>query len=194
MKNLLKIKGLVYFLLLLSCKHPESKADERYYVNSDKTKTEVANEPTYKVIGVKDGDTFSVLMDGEEQTVRFAHIDCPEKKQAFGNKAKQFVSDMCFGTNVSLIYNKKNKYDRNKRLIAEIILEDGRNLNKELVKNGLAWHFKKYSDSEEYAALENEARKNKIGVWTEKNPIAPWAWRKLSKAEKLRITQSVATP
>ena len=66
-------------------------------------------------------------------------------------KTKQFVSDMCFGSYITLIVNEKNKLDRNKRLIAEIILDDGRNLNKELVKNGLAWHFKKYSDNYEYA-------------------------------------------
>lgn len=135
----------------------------------------------YKVIGVKDGDTISLLIDGKEQTVRFAHIDCPEKKQPFGTKAKQFVSDACFRTYVTLVINEKNKYDRNKRLIAEVILEDGRNLNKELVKNGLAWHFKKYSDSKEYDQLEKTARKNKIGLWIEPAPIAPWDWRKQKK-------------
>lgn len=80
-----------------------------------------------------------------------------------------------------MIITFKNKQDRNKRLIAEVILEDGRNLNKELVKNGLAWHFKKYSDSEEYAQLETEARNKKIGLWSEPNPIAPWDWRKPKK-------------
>ncbi|HMR17935.1 MAG TPA: thermonuclease family protein [Sphingobacterium sp.] len=133
----------------------------------------------YKVVGVKDGDTFVVLMEGREQVVRFAHIDCPENKQPFGNNAKQFVSDLCFGTYVTLIHD--NDYDRNKRLIAEVLLEDGRNLNKELVKNGLAWHFKRYSDSDEYAKLEAEARSRQIGVWSEPNPIAPWDWRKPKK-------------
>lgn len=139
------------------------------------------NKTSYKVIGVKDGDTIVLLIDGKEQTVRFAHIDCPEKKQAFGTKAKQFVSDACFGKYVTLIINDKNKYDRNKRLIAEVILENGKNLNKELVKNGLAWHFKKYSDSEEYDQLEKTARSKKIGIWNESNPIAPWDWRKQKK-------------
>ncbi|MGC4231467.1 MAG: thermonuclease family protein [Niabella sp.] len=135
------------------------------------------NEQTdYKVIGIKDGDTFVLLMNGKEQVVRLAHIDCPEKKQPFGNKAKQYASDACFGKQVTLVHNKK--YDRNKRLIAEIILHDGRNLNKELVKNGLAWHFKRYSYIESYAKLEATARKNRIGLWADKNPIAPWSWRR----------------
>ncbi len=142
------------------------------------TETTIHDKTGYKVIGVKDGDTIVILMDSTEQTVRFAHVDCPEKKQPFGTKAKQFVSDKCFGTYVTLIIDEKNKYDRYKRLIAEIVLEDGENLNKELVKNGLAWHFKKYSESEEYAELEEQARANQIGVWSEPNPIEPWEWRK----------------
>lgn len=173
--------ALILVFIISGCNHPESKNFERFSHHENSTEASRENEQDvtgYKVIGVKDGDTFVILVDGKEQTVRFAHIDCPEKKQPFGNKAKQFVSDMCFGTYVKLEINEKNKFDRNKRLIAEIILADGRNLNKELVRNGLAWHFKKYSKSEEYVELENEARNNKIGIWSEPNPIAPWEWRK----------------
>ncbi|MCH5718559.1 thermonuclease family protein [Niabella hibiscisoli] len=115
-------------------------------------------------------------MNGQEQVVRLAHIDCPEKKQPFGNKAKEFVSQQSFGKQVSLVH--QYKYDRNRRLIAEVILADGRNLNKELVKNGLAWHFKKYSDDKVYAALEEKARKAGIGLWKERGAVAPWEWRR----------------
>jgi endonuclease YncB( thermonuclease family) len=72
----------------------------------------------------------------------------------------------------------EGKKDRYKRIIAEIILQDDTNLNKELVKNGLAWHFKKYSDNQEYSELEISARDKKIGIWSEPNPTAPWDWRK----------------
>src|SRR5690606_27025415 len=111
-------------LCLTSCNHPESKEYERHNVfqSSFSENTTPEQKTGYKVIGIKDGDTFVLLIDGKEQTVRFAHIDCPEKKQPFGTKAKQFVSDLCFGTSVTLLINQKNKYDRNKRLIAEIIL------------------------------------------------------------------------
>ena len=135
-----------------------------------------AGQPVYMVIAIKDGDTFDLLIDGRGQTVRLAHIDCPEKKQPFGNRAKQFASDMCFGKYVAL--NHENRYDRSKRLIAEVILPDGINVNKALVKNGLAWHFKKYSGNEDYARLEREARMNKAGLWAGAAPIAPWDWRK----------------
>lgn len=185
MKNLFIIP---IFVLLLGCDHPESKEYDRENDKVASTLLESENnssENGYKVIGVKDGDTFVVLIDGKEQVVRFAHIDCPEKKQPFGNKAKQFVSAMCFGKYVTLIHN--NKFDRNKRLIAEVILENGANLNKELIKNGLAWQFKKYSKDNNYAALELEARQNKIGLWSVSEPIAPWEWRKDERTANTRF-------
>lgn len=140
------------------------------------TGTNEQDQPGYKIIKVKDGDTFVVLMDGKEQVVRLSHIDCPEKKQAFGSKAKPFASSLCFGKYITLIH--ENKFDRNKRLIAEIIIEDGRNINKEMVKQGLAWHYKKCSDNDEYAQLEITARTNSTGLWSEPEPVAPWNWRK----------------
>lgn len=128
-----------------------------------------------KVVAVKDGDTIEILADGKTIKIRFAHIDCPEKKQPYGTKAKSFTSDHCFGQTVKVIHN--NEYDRYKRLIAEIINENGENVNQELVKAGLAWHFKKYSTDTVYANLEIQARMKKTGVWSEENPIAPWDWR-----------------
>ena len=133
---------------------------------------------TAKVVGVKDGDTFVVLNEKKEIVVRLEHIDAPEKNQPFGNKAKQFASDFCFGKTVVVIGN--GKKDRNGRWIGEIFFKN-QNLGKELVRNGLAWHYKRYSKSENYADMEMEARKNKRGLWKEKEPIAPWEWRKFKK-------------
>lgn len=128
-----------------------------------------------KVIGVKDGDTYVVLYHQIQITIRLAHVDCPEKKQTFGMKAKLFGSNLCFGKQV--IIKTDGTKDRNGRWIAEIFI-DGKCLNKELVKNGLAWHFKKYSKNAEYAELEAVARVNKVGLWSDGNAIAPWVWRK----------------
>lgn len=137
---------------------------------------------TAKVVGVKDGDTFVVLNEKKEIVVRLEHIDAPEKNQPFGNKAKQFASDFCFGKTVVVIGN--GKKDRNGRWIGEIFFKN-QNLGKELVRNGLAWHFKRYSKSENYADLEAAARKKKIGLWRDKDPVAPWNWRK-SKLKKVQ--------
>ena len=62
-------------------------------------------------------------------------------------------------------------------MISVIINSSGENINKELVKAGLAWHYKKYSTENEYAKLEIEARKNRVGLWSEGNPTPPWDWR-----------------
>lgn len=169
----------VVTFIFFGCNHPESSNYKRYkesYIKEENKSSLRVESIGYKVIGIKDGDTFVVLIDGKEQVVRLEHIDCPEKKQPFGTKAKKFASDLCFAQYVKL--NHKNKYDRNKRLLAEVILLNGVNINKELVNNGLAWHFKKYSDNQEYAELEIKARQNKVGVWSEPNPTAPWDWRK----------------
>ena len=75
-----------------------------------------------KVTGIKDGDTYKVFFNGSEQTIRLAHIDCPEKRQPFGGKAKQFASDICFGKYV--VVKSEGKKDRYNRIIAKIILQD----------------------------------------------------------------------
>ncbi len=157
--------------------------------NYNITQQSVPVQNTYKVIGVKDGDTIEVLMNGKGETVRLAHIDCPEKKQPFGNNAKQFVSDLCFGKMVVVL--PQEKPDRYGRIIAEIILPDGRYLNKELVKNGLAWHFKKYSNSKEYADLEIQAKAKKVGLWSDPYAMAPWVWRKPNLRNERALQQKL---
>lgn len=131
---------------------------------------------TGKVIGIKDGDTVVVLDSLNLQTtLRLAEVDCPEKSQPFGTKAKQFTSDQ--------IYRKQIKYvvtdiDRYGRSIAMIYYDDDKYLSAELIKKGLAWHYKRYSISEELANFENSARLQKVGLWFEKKPIEPWEWRR----------------
>jgi len=131
-----------------------------------------------KVIAVKDGDTIEVLYENNAVMVRLAHIDCPEikKHQPFGQAAKQFTSNICFGQLVTV--ENEGKFDRYKRIIAVIINNKNENVNKALVKAGLAWHFLKYSTDTSYDALEAIARQNKMGLWTDENPTPPWQWRK----------------
>ncbi len=135
-----------------------------------------------KVIGVKDGDTVVLFFQNQPITVRLEHIDCPEKNQPFGAKAKKFVSEFCFGKTVTLISN--GKRDRNGRWIGEIFYNN-QNLGKELVRNGLAWHFKRYSKNQNYAELEIIAKQKKVGLWQEENPVAPWNWRDYKKGKLL---------
>lgn len=132
-----------------------------------------------KIIGVKDGDTVEGLYYQFPINIRLEHIDAPEKRQPFGTKSKEKLSDLCFGKNVTIISKGRNgNYDSRGRLISEIILEDGTNVNKEMVKSGLAWHYKKYSSNLEYARLEELATKNKVGLWSDPNAVSPWSYRK----------------
>ena len=132
-----------------------------------------------KVIGVKDGDTVEVLYYQLPIVIRLEHIDAPEKKQPFGTVSKQKLSDLCFGKTVTILSRgKKGNYDSRGRMIAEILVDNKLNVNKEMLKSGLAWHYKKYSSSTEYAQLENAAKKSKTGLWRDKNPIAPWNFRR----------------
>jgi len=132
---------------------------------------------TAKVIRILDGDTMEVLYQNTPIKIRLAHIDCPEKrrKQPFGNNAKIALSDLCFGQNVTI---QAQKYDRYTRLIAVVINSRKQTVNQEMVKKGMAWHFKKYSTNPLYAKLEIEARRNKVGLWKDANPTPPWEWRK----------------
>lgn len=137
-----------------------------------------------KVIGVKDGDTFEILYDGQPERVRLAEIDCPEKSQPFGNNAKQYASDLCFGQQVSVtVHGKRDRYGR---IVGTVVTADGVNVNEALVKAGLAWHYKQYSDSETLAAMEQQARLKQLGLWADKKPTPPWEWRKNKRKHKRR--------
>jgi micrococcal nuclease len=125
------------------------------------------------VVGVADGDTITLrelATDpraqkylGKNLRIRLQHVDCPEKGEPFYQVAKQYTAQLCFQKKVSLIH--QNRYDRYGRLLAEVILPDGRILNQELVKAGYAKHFKKYSSSAVYAGLEVKARSQRLGIW-----------------------------
>jgi micrococcal nuclease len=134
---------------------------------------------TGKVIGVKDGDTVVVIDTANNQTtLRLAEVDCPEKKQAFGTKAKQFTSDAVYLKEVKYIVTDTDRYGRS---IAKIYYDDNKYLSAEIIKNGFGWQYKQYSTSKLLANLEQEARQNKRGLWVEPNPIYPSDFRKSKK-------------
>jgi len=134
---------------------------------------------TGKVVGVSDGDTVSVMREGRALKDRLHGIDCPEKKQPFGTKAKQFTSDLAFGKEGEVRVKDTDRYGR---IVGEIILPGGLSLNKELVYVGLAWWYRRYAPNDRtLKALEAGARAEKKGLWADKNPIPPWEWRKMQR-------------
>ena len=121
-----------------------------------------------------DGDTLTVLRAGHAATVRLQGVDAPEKRQAYGDRARRFVADLAFDQTVSV---RTTGRDRNGRLLGEVVLPDGRSLNQELVRAGYAWWFRKYSRDVRLARLEDEARQDRRGLWADDAPQAPWEYR-----------------
>lgn len=131
------------------------------------------------VTSITDGDTFRGLTkDNEEIKFRIYGIDAPESHQAFGNKSTQYFADLIFGKTVGI---KVQSTDFFGRLVVWVYTPDGKDVSAEMLKAGMAWHFKKYDKSEEYATLENKARSNRVGLWVDKNPIEPWEFRRKKK-------------
>jgi micrococcal nuclease len=127
------------------------------------------------VISITDGDTIKILVNNQTKTIRLGHVDCPEKTQPFSKNATALTKQLCYNKNVTI--SAFGKPDRNDRIIAEVFV-NGINLNQLLIQNGLAWHFKKYSNNTQYANLEKAAQKNKIGLWSTGNAVPPWLFRK----------------
>lgn len=128
-----------------------------------------------KVISVHDGDTITILKGIQSYKIRLFAVDCPELGQSFGRNARQFTSDLVFGKQVTVYYTGKDRYQR---YLGTVTTADGKNLNRELVKAGLAWHYKAYSDDPILAGLEVKARMAKKGLWADPQATAPWNWRK----------------
>ncbi len=115
------------------------------------------------------------MHSGKGKRIRLHGIDCPEKRQAFGNRAKQFTSALVFGNTVTVQVMDRDRYGRT---VAEVLLPDGRSLNRELVKAGFAWWYWRYApDDATLAQLEREARGAQRGLWADPHAVPPWEWR-----------------
>ncbi|MFC1876501.1 thermonuclease family protein [Thermodesulfobacteriota bacterium] len=127
-----------------------------------------------KVVSVTDGDTIKVLQNGIQVKIRLASIDCPEKGQPYGQAARKFTAKLVAGKVAEVWPTDTDRYGRT----VAFVFVGSTDLNKELLKAGLAWHYKRYSRDPELAKLEFEAREQKVGLWKEPGAIAPWEWRK----------------
>ncbi len=144
-----------------------------------------------QVVRIVDGDTIQVIdSNGIKFKIRLLGIDTPELKQRFGYESSLSLKKIIDGKSVIIISktekNKPYTLGRYKRIIGKIIL-NGKDINLEMVQKGMAWHYKKYiksqnvEDRQSYNNAEQDARLNKIGLWSDVNPVAPWEWRKLNK-------------
>lgn len=137
-----------------------------------------AEEIRGKVVHIADGDTITVLDANKTQhKIRLEGIDAPEHHQAFGTKSKERIAEKVAGKEVVVIWKSKDRYGR---ILGDVYLGD-RHINLEMVQDGMAWHYKQYSKSKELAEAEDEARREKKGLWVDKNPMPPRDFRKLER-------------
>ncbi len=128
-----------------------------------------------RVVGISDGDTITVLTAAKKQVkVRLWGIDAPETGQDFGSRAKQGAASLAFGKQVTIRVRDTDGYGRT---VAEVILPDGRSMNREMVGQGMACWYKQYAPRDaDLARLEAEAKAARIGLWSQPNPVPPWYW------------------
>lgn len=154
-------KALVCLLLALAC-------------------TAYAETVSGRVVSVADGDTITVLdSDRVQHKIRLAGIDAPERKQAFGNRSKESLSDLVFGKTVNVETGKRDRYGR---LVGKVLVNT-QDVNLVQVERGMAWFYRQYqreqspNDRKLYEAAEDAAKAGKRGLWRDVDPVPPWEFR-----------------
>jgi endonuclease YncB( thermonuclease family) len=150
----------------------------------------VAGSITGRVVGVSDGDSITVLNQHSQQyKIRLSGIDAPEKRQDFGARSKQSLSEMVYRQVVTVDTHKTDRYGRT---VGKVLLGE-RDVNLEQLRRGMAWHYKAYEreqigvDRTAYAAAESAARQSGTGLWAMPHPTAPWNYRR-NKRDGLEAT------
>jgi micrococcal nuclease len=134
-----------------------------------------------RVVAVHEGDRLTIHHEGRSETIYLKDIDCPELKQPYGKQAKH-ASAAYVGNREVVV--RALKRDRDGRATAEILLQDGRNVGHELLKEGLAWWQRSASNDASLEVLEELARASRKGLWADSNPVPPWKWKAPKKTSR----------
>ena len=178
----MRVKQALFLLMLMS---PVAHAGHQQKKGEDFTG---------KVVSVLDGDTIDVLtMTGQKpKRVRLAQIDAPEKKQPWGQRAKEALSDKIAGADVSVHCHNTDRYGR---CVGDVLLQK-RDINREMVAEGHAWVYRQYAKDQTLFQVEAKAQKEQLGLWKlpTNERLEPWAWRSeqreaATKAKLLRAEQ-----
>ena len=135
-----------------------------------------------QVVAITDGDTIKILTPTKQQIkVRLADIDTPERGQPYGRKARQVLGDKIHRRMVEV---EEVTTDRYQRLVGRVFL-DGRNINAEMVEDGAAWVYRKYSSDPYLLELEHQAREQGRGLWALQpdQRVPPWEWRIMRRSK-----------
>lgn len=132
----------------------------------------------HQVIGIADGDTMTLLVDQRPLKIRLANIDAPEKAQAFGQRSKQSLSDLCWGKDADY---RAQDIDRYGRTVA-VVTCGGVEANRAQVERGFAWVYTRYNKDRTLPVLQDRAREGRIGLWADAEPVAPWEFRRAKRS------------
>lgn len=178
---------IVTAFLLAACTPKQNlKPGETHFPKTSEDRPPAQGTPdpnaNAEVVGVHDGDTITVRMidTGRQDRVRLATIDAPELNQPYGRASKKSLSDLVFGKKVRLDFVDRDQYGR---LVSEVFV-NGLNVNAEQIRRGFAWYYRKYQGQQTqeqqrlYAAAEDSAKQQGLGLWRDQNPVPPWEWRK----------------
>jgi len=142
------------------------------------------------VVGVSDGDTITVLdRSRARHKIRLSGIDAPERRQAYGERAKQRLAALVLHREVIVTWQKHDRYGR---IVGRVLAPGCANppcaemldAGLALISAGLAWHYKQYQkeqeagDRQRYAAAEQDARSTHLGLWRDADPVPPWQYRR----------------
>lgn len=149
-----------------------------------RSRPRLAGPPQHPLSGVvsrvADGDTLDVSAGGRTVTVRLEGIDAPEGGQPFSAEARRHLRVVAFGQRVTVVPSDTDRYGR---LVGRVLVgaddrgRGGKDAGEEMLRAGLAWHFKRYSSDPGLAQLEAAARARRIGLWSDPSAMAPWTWR-----------------
>lgn len=134
-----------------------------------------------RVVAVHEGDHLTIHHDGRNEAIYLKDIDCPELKQPYGKQAKHVTA--AYIGNRDIVVRALTR-DKQGRTSAEVLLPNGQNVGRELVKEGLAWWRRSGSSDSSLGDLEELARAERKGLWSEPDPVPPWKWKTPKKTSR----------
>lgn len=171
---------LLVLNLLLACQNQSAirslhQASEATAESVDEREVAAQSVLTGRVVKVSDGDSITLLdMNHKQHRVRLSQIDAPEQKQPFSRVAKDALADLIATKEVRLQIEGRDRYQR---LLAEVFIGDT-NVNLCMVRQGYAWAYTQYVRDNQYLEAQQAAQHERLGLWRDANPLAPWEYRR----------------
>ena len=142
--------------------------------------------PRARCIRIIDGDTIDLLYEktGETVRTRLSGLDAPELEQAFGNQSKEFLTKLISGKEVSIRATGSDESDN--RVAFLFLDQEGHSVDVSMtmLRSGMAWHLPGVPNDKTLAGLQENARENQKGLFSEPPFMEPWKWRKRSEQKR----------